>query len=51
MPVISATLEAEIRRTAVPGQPEQKVPKIPSQQKRLGVVVLTCHPSYRRKHK
>jgi hypothetical protein len=39
--------EAEIRRLAVPGQPEQKSwQDFPSQGKMLGVVVVhTCHPN------
>jgi hypothetical protein len=39
VPVIPATWEAEIRRTVVLGQSEQKVQKIPSQQKKLSMVI------------
>jgi hypothetical protein len=28
------------------GQPQQKVSKIPSQTKKLGVVAQVCHPNY-----
>jgi hypothetical protein len=41
-PVILATREAEIIRTAVPGQPRQKVPKSPYQ---LTMVASACHLS------
>jgi hypothetical protein len=45
------TLEAEIRRITVQGQPVKKVCKTLSQQKQLAEVVYTCHPSNYEKHK
>jgi hypothetical protein len=52
MPIILATWEPEIRRIEIQGQPGQKVHKSPSPQKKVGVVVHTCHPSHiNRKHK
>jgi hypothetical protein len=50
-PVTLATWEAEIGNLAVQGQPKQKVSKTSSQQKKLGVVVYSCHPSYHQKFK
>jgi hypothetical protein len=44
-------LEAEFRRITVQGQLIQKVLETPSHQKKLGMVTITCHPSYYRKHK
>jgi hypothetical protein len=35
-----------MERIKVPGQLGQKVHMTPSQQKKLGVVVHACHPSY-----
>jgi hypothetical protein len=45
--VILATLEVEIRRMAVPGQPGHKSSQDPiSTNKKLGMVVCTCYPSF-----
>jgi hypothetical protein len=38
--------EAEIERMEVPGHLGKKVCETPSQQKRLSMVVHTCHSSY-----
>jgi hypothetical protein len=47
--VFSATQQLEIgRRVMVGDQPRQKVSDTPSQQKKLGMVVCSCHPSYAR---
>jgi hypothetical protein len=43
--ILIATWDSEIGRTVMPGQPGQKVCKNPSQQKNLGMVAHTCHPS------
>jgi hypothetical protein len=42
MPIILATLEVEMRRIEVIGQPRQKV----SELSQLGVVAYTYHPRY-----
>jgi hypothetical protein len=43
-----ATWEAEIWQTVIQVQPRQKVNDTSSQQQqKLGVVVCTCHPSYK----
>jgi hypothetical protein len=44
MSIILATWEAEIGKTAVQGQPRQKVQETPSQQKKLGAMVHAWHP-------
>jgi hypothetical protein len=54
MPVIPAMKEVEIGRIMLPGQPrpknkKRKVCKTLSQQKKLGVMACSCHPSYGRK--
>jgi hypothetical protein len=46
MSIILATWEAEIGKTAIQGYPRQKVPETLYQQKKLGMVVWACHPSY-----
>jgi hypothetical protein len=44
--------KAEIRKTAIQGQPGQKNLQDPIlMEKNLGVMVHTYHPSYSRKHK
>jgi hypothetical protein len=46
---MTSTGEAEIRRTAVQGQPRQTVQETPSQPiKMLGLVVCFRHPRYTR---
>jgi hypothetical protein len=46
MSVILATWEAEMGRIKIPGQPRQKSLQDPiSMEKKLGVVVCSCHPS------
>jgi hypothetical protein len=49
--VILTTWETEIGRISVGGYPWQKVWETLSQQKKLGVMVHACHPSYCRKCK
>jgi hypothetical protein len=51
MLLIVATWEVEIGRMMVRGPPGEKVCKTPSEQKKLGIVVHVCHPSYCREHK
>jgi hypothetical protein len=45
------TLEAEIRGSWLQAKPSNKVNEILIQQKKLGVVVHACHPSYSGKYK
>jgi hypothetical protein len=47
---IPAIQEVEIGRIAVLGQPSL-VHETPLHQKKVGMVVYTCHPSFGRKHK
>jgi hypothetical protein len=49
IPIILATLEAEIRRIIVSGQLRQKSSDLNG--KKLGTVAHTCHPSEFEKHK
>jgi hypothetical protein len=43
--------ETDIRKIAIPGQPRPKVCETLFQEKKLGIVVCACHPSYCEKHK
>jgi hypothetical protein len=45
-PIIPGTWEAEIRKILVWWWPEYNVSKTPSQQKKLSMVPLACHPSH-----
>jgi hypothetical protein len=52
MPIILATWEAEIGKIAVLGQPGKKMfVRFQLNEKKLGVVACTCHPTYSRKRK
>jgi hypothetical protein len=46
MPVIPVTQEAEVCRITVAGQPGQKLVRAISTNKKVGVVMYACHPSY-----